>query len=136
MDHADPDDLLDSELSALPPPRAPQTLLPRVMAAAAEQARRPAPTGWVTWPRQWQLASMAALVSLVAVIVLAFSSAPAGVSDATRIAGDTATVARVFWDVLLEPVAAYIFVLGLSLALACAAAWAALELALGGASHR
>jgi hypothetical protein len=54
---------------------------------------------------------------------------------ATR-ANEIATVARVFWEVLAQPVATYLFVLGISLALACALAWAALEAALGGASHR
>jgi len=51
-------------------------------------------------------------------------------------AGDVATVVRVLWEVLAQPVASYLFVLGVSLALACALAWAALEAALGGASHR
>ena len=54
----------------------------------------------------------------------------------TDAAGEVATLLRVFWDVMLQPVATYIFVLGVSLALACALAWAALEAALGGASQR
>jgi hypothetical protein len=37
---------------------------------------------------------------------------------------------------MLQPVATYLFVLGVTLALACALAWAALDAALGGASHR
>lgn len=134
MDPAD-DDLLARELSALPTPRAPRTLLPRVLAATVARPQ-PAPTGWFTWPLAWRIASVAVGVLTVVGLWLLGSSPPDGVSDATQLAGDTATVVRVFWDVLLQPVATYIFVLGLSLALACAAAWAALELALGGASHR
>ena len=140
MDPADPvglERLLDRELRALPAPRAPQTLLPRVMAAAARHPRQTAsPTGWSTWSAGWQAASIAILLLLVSTVAWLFAAPPAPVVETTRTAGELAALMRVFWDVLLQPVATYIFVLGLSLALACAAAWAALELALGGASHQ
>lgn len=129
--------LLDRELKGLPAPRAPQTLLPRVMAAAARDQVQAAPaTGWSTWTPAWQAASVAMLLLLVATISWLVSAPPARVVETTRTAGEIAALMRVFWDVLLQPVATYIFVLGLSLTLACAAAWAALELALGGASHQ
>ena len=141
MDPADStelDRLLDRELKGLPTPRAPRTLLPRVMAAAAARDQAPAApaTGWSTWSPAWQAASIAVLLLMVATVSWLFSAPPAQVVESTRAAGEVAAVMRVFWDVLLQPVATYIFVLGLSLALACAAAWAALELALGGASHQ
>jgi hypothetical protein len=63
-------------------------------------------------------------------------SPPQQLTGAAETAGQVATVARVFWEVLARPVASYLFVLGVSLALACALAWAALEAALGGASQR
>ena len=140
MDPADPvqlEQLLDRELRELPAPRAPHTLLPRVMAAAARhQVELPSATGWSTWSAGWQAASVAILLLFVATGSWLFAAPPAPVVETTRTAGEVAALMRVFWDVLLQPVATYIFVLGLSLALACAAAWAALELALGGASHQ
>ncbi|HJR58321.1 MAG TPA: hypothetical protein VJ813_02940 [Vicinamibacterales bacterium] len=135
VDFDDPDDPLDRELRALPGPRAPHTLLPRVLAAAAVGARADA-TGWFTWPLGWRLVSIAALAAFVVGLSTLFTSPPEGVSDAARTAGDVATVVRVVWEVMAQPVATYLFVLGVSLALACALAWAALEAALGGASHR
>jgi hypothetical protein len=137
MDPADFDDRLDRELKGLPAPRAPHTLLPRVMAATVDRAERaPSATGWFTWPLAWRLASVTVIAMLVYGTWSVFSAPPDTVGDAARTAGETATVARVVWDVLLQPVATYIFILGVSLALVSAAAWAALEFALGEPSHR
>ena len=137
MDPVDLERLLDRELQQLPRPPAPGTLLPRVMTAIGDPSSlRPPATGWSTWPAGWQAGSVAALIVLVSVMSWLVADPPAPVSEMTRTAGETAAVMRLFWDVLLQPVVTYIFVLGLSLALACAAAWAALEFALGGASHQ
>ena len=137
MDPAELERLLDRELKGLPPPRAPQTLLPRVMAAvSATQPRTVPATGWSTWSPAWQASAVGVLLLVVATLGWLYSAPPAPVVETTRTAGEVAAVMRVFWDVLLQPVATYIFVLGISLALACAAAWAAFELALGGASHQ
>ena len=58
-----PDDLerlAHHELHRLPAPRAPRTLLPRVMAAVEAWANRPWYTrAWFTWPLGWQVASLA-----------------------------------------------------------------------------
>jgi hypothetical protein len=137
MDPADLDQLLDRELKALPRPPAPRTLLPRVIAATLDRAGdASAATGWATWPRGWQLGSVAALVAVIAAAWLLLPAAPREITDATRTASETATLVRVFWQVLFGPIAVYIAVLGVALTLACAAAWAAFEVALGGASHR
>lgn len=126
---------LDRELAALPKPRAPRTLLPRVLAATAMRPEA-AETGWMTWPRTWQAASVAALLAIVAGAAWLFSAPPAPVSGMAQSAGQAATTIRVLWDVVFEPAAAYLFVIGIVLTLICAAAWAALEVALGGASQR
>jgi hypothetical protein len=136
MDRTDLDDRLDQELAALPQPRAPRTLLPRVLAATAAAEARGGATGWFTWPLGWRIASVAMLVALVTGGSLFATAPPQHISDAAETAGEVATVARVLWDVLAQPLATYLFVLGVSLALACALAWAALEAALGGASQR
>lgn len=136
MDPVDLDERLDRALRALPQPRAPRTLLPRVLAATADGPAPAAATGWTTWSVGWRVASVALFLAAAAGAWRFFSAPPAQVSDAADTAGEVATVVRVLWDVMLQPVATYLFVLGISLALACALAWAALEAALGEASHR
>ena len=71
----EPDDLerrIGSALRALPEPRAPRTLSPRVMAAVAARANRPwYRREWVVWPRGWQMASALLLTAmLLGVVVL------------------------------------------------------------------
>ena len=137
MDPADLERLIGRELGSLPQPRAPRTLLPRVLAATVHAGEPVAvPTGWSTWPRHWQIASIAALLLVVFGVPMLLSSPPAEVTSTARKVADTATVVRAFWDLLLRPVATYVVILAVSLTLACAAAWAALEFALGGPSHR
>lgn len=148
MNPIDLEHLIDAELKRLSPPRAPRTLLPRVLAAAAAQHTKPA-RGWAVWPRAWQFAGgVVAAAVFVAIWKLAIFAQPfisdwmpgGGFERATtftRGAGDAVTVVRVLWDVLLQPVATYVSILTISLALACALLWTAVErLAPGGASHR
>ena len=57
-------DELDRALSELPAPRAPRTLLPRVLAATVDNpAARP--TGWLTWPLAWQVAIPLSILAIV-----------------------------------------------------------------------
>jgi hypothetical protein len=107
-----------------------------VLAATVHAQRSAAATGWSTWPALWRAASVVMFVAVVAAASMFLSAPPAQLSGAAETAGDVAAIARVFWEVLARPVASYLFVLGVSLALACALAWAALEAALGGASQR
>ena len=132
-----PDDLerlADRELRRLPSPRAPQTLLPRVMAAVEAWAGRPwYSRAWFTWPFGWQAASVAALALLVAGgvffaprVELAVSGAIAtlqilagGVADVAPVE-TTAHSARILWRTLLEPLATYALVVVVLMVLACA----------------
>ena len=67
MDPADLERQIDRELRALPVPRAPRTLLPRIMAAVEETAQRPwYMRTWLQWPMAWQLASAMVLIGVVA----------------------------------------------------------------------
>ena len=150
MNPIDLEQLVDAELKQLPAPRAPRTLLPRVLAASAAHEQRARPTrGWAFWPRAWQFAGgVVTAAVLVGLWKLAAFAQPfigellpaAGLGRAaafTRGADDAATVVRVLWEVLLQPVATYVSVLAISLALACALLWTAVErLAPGGASQR
>lgn len=140
-----PDDLerlIDRELKQLPSPRAPETLLPRVLAATA--ARKSAPSHaerWFDRSRRWRLATVAVLVLITAgVAAMGYVWRPqlgAGLSwlqgaggTLTRVgtaAQDGATLVRVCWRVLLGPLTFSLLVITLSLSFACAALWAALE---------
>jgi hypothetical protein len=59
-------------LRALPEPRAPRTLLPRVMTAVAMRANQPwYRREWIAWPWGWQMASALLLTAtLLGVVVL------------------------------------------------------------------
>ena len=66
MDPVDLERLTDRALRTLPTPRAPRSLLPRVLAAVAAEASRPwYARAWLSWPLHWQLVSGAATVSVV-----------------------------------------------------------------------
>ena len=150
MNHTDLQQLLERELKQLPTPRAPDALLPRVLAATVHSGPVRSAGGWLAWPRAWQIVSAAALTALVAggwmllpltgvsdFVWGGDAAAPAQVTTIVRTAGETATIVRVLWQVLLQPVATYVLVLAISLALACAVLWTAVErLALGGATQR
>ena len=61
MDPVDLERLTDRALRSLPTPRAPRSLLPRVLAAVAAEASRPwYARAWLSWPLHWQLVSGAA----------------------------------------------------------------------------
>jgi hypothetical protein len=152
MTPSDLDDRLDRELGRLPSPPAPPTLLPRVMAAVDERVRAPwYRRAWITWPAGWQVASATGLAAVVVGLALALpgvqrmvadlwaaveAHVPDGAAALPRLVRQAATLTRVWWEVLLEPVATYVAVLGLAVSLGCAAFWTALNrLASGGASH-
>ena len=152
MDPAELEQLVDGALKALPAPRAPRTLLPRVMAAAgaARPGRRHAPT-WFAWPAEWKAASIAALVLLVAAALWLLPTAQATVTAALldplynasgRLAAlakpitDAAAVGRVVWDSFLGQLVWYLCLFVVVMSAACAAFGAALgRVALGGASE-
>ena len=133
MDPADLERLVDRALRALPPARAPRTLLPRVM-AAVDAARRPwYSRAWMTWPAAWQAVSVVALMAAVAGGAMLLPSVQQAVAALTFVAdvkGDVAerardvevatTAVRVLWNALLAPVVPYAFGLVLLMCAACA----------------
>ena len=134
MDPADLERLIDRELRALPPPRAPRALLPRIMAAVEERAQRPWYTrAWLQWPVGWQLASALVLIGVVAtgsvllpqlrdaVMALTFVANVRGdVADSAREVEVAATAVRVVWRTLLAPVVPWAFGLITLMCAACA----------------
>ena len=134
MDPADLARLIDRELRALPPPRAPRALLPRIMAAVEERARRRWYTrAWLQWPVGWQLASALALIGVVAtgslllpqlrdaVMALTFVANVRGnVAESAREVEVATTAVRVVWRTLLAPVVPWAFALITLMCAACA----------------
>jgi hypothetical protein len=107
-------------LRALPGPRAPHSLAPRVMAAIAAAAR--APVGWRRWPLHYQLLSVVAACSLVLVLALGLPLVEAWVAGLTA-----ARMAAALWQTLVAPIAASVIVLIAVMGTACALLFAALK---------
>jgi len=121
MDPAELERIVDRELRQLREPRAPHTLVPRVMAAARAWAGRPWYTRpWVTWPAAWQAASMATLLVILAGVALllptvrtaaAGTVAPLASGVMSEVAGlvmraeAMTAVVQILWRTLVEPVA-------------------------------
>jgi hypothetical protein len=127
VDPADLERLIDRELRSLPVPRAPRALLPRVMAAVDDAARRPwYSRTWLEWPVAWQLASALMLIGVVAacgVLLPQLRAALATISfvaDSTRDVEVTTTAVRVLWRTLLAPVVPWAFGLVTLMCAACA----------------
>lgn len=142
---------LDRELKQLSLPRAPETLLPRVMAAVRVPVpwyRRP----WLAWPVGWQAVSaillgavLASLALLIPAAERAFFPAVSGFvggppRDAVAVArkfDEASTLINVLWQMFLQPVAIFLLLLAVSISVAFGAIWTVLDRAvLGGASHQ
>ena len=124
-------------------PRAPHTLLPRVLAAVQRWSRRPwYARAWLTWPLGRQVVSMLALLVLVvgsAVLLPSAWAAAGGAASpvAARVMSDVSGIlqrveltihaVRVLWRALGEPLVAYAFALAALMCLACAAFGTALN---------
>jgi hypothetical protein len=134
VDELDLERLVDRELKRLPQPRAPRTLLPRVMTAVSaprEVAWYARP--WLLWPRSAQVLSVSLLLALAGGVWTVWVSAPQIVQWANQMAA----VSRTLWDVLIGPIALVVFGLIVIVTLACAAAWTAVSrVTFGGASSQ
>ena len=111
-------------LRQLPVPPAPPTLLPRVMAAAQQWARRPWYTrAWFSWPLTWQVASIAALAVAAAGVPLLLPHAEEVFSPAVA----RANAAIVLWRAIIRPMMPYAAAFAALMCLACAVFGAALN---------
>ena len=109
---ADLEALIDRELRRLPLPRAPRTLLPRIMQAASEAARPWYARAWFTWPWPWRIVSLAGLV-LAAYGMWRLPPAPPAVVT-------TVSTTRVLWDALIQPLLPYLVTVMVLMGVACA----------------
>jgi len=147
----DPDELaslIDRELRDLPGPRAPRSLLPRVLQAVAEAQRPWYARAWRTWPSAWQAASVVACALFLGAAALSLpvvqtavmdytAPAVAPVADAVQpvasrlVAAGRAT--EIIWRVVVWPVATVALVpVFLMLAASLALGAALRRLAFGG----
>ncbi|MEQ1573894.1 MAG: hypothetical protein ABL993_06560 [Vicinamibacterales bacterium] len=133
-DPADLERRVDHALHGLETPRAPLTLLPRVMAAV--HARTSLPwyrREWRLWPLGWQLASGVASAVL---LVLALSRWPSleltpgllrntgaldGATELTNRVDLALAAVQVLWRVVVEPVVPVLFALTMLTCAACMA---------------
>lgn len=144
--------LVDRELKRLASPRAPDTLLPRVMTAVqARPARTGAVGWWYRWPIPVRVLSAAASVAVLAGLLwfwpamqAQLAAALAGttaarfgvVLDVFRQAAAISTALDALWRTVLQPLSSVVLPLVLLMWAACAAFGAALgRVALGGATQ-
>src|SRR5262245_47446414 len=130
-------------LRQLPAPRAPGTLLPRVLAAVREWSERPwYQRAWPTWPLTWQIASASALVLFVAMGAALLPSAQTAASGAvSNVAGraiatvgvkvsqieDAIRATRILWAIVVQPLVTYAFAIVAVMWIAAAALGLALN---------
>lgn len=138
-------------IGRLPAPRAPDTLLPRVMTAVATRKARASARPWFTWPWPAQAASLAMALVVLAAVTWAWPAVvdatqqwlprqvQAGTSYMAGTADTAAVVLRLLhitWAAVIAPIARTVLLLTVILCAACAVCVAALgRVALGGASH-
>ena len=118
MRPADLEALVSRALRGLPPPPAPPTLLPRVLAAAQRWSQPPwYARAWFTWPVGWQVATIVGLSAIAAISYVLLPEAYAAVEGtfplgarAGRAANGIARwfavaidVGAVFWRTLIQP---------------------------------
>jgi hypothetical protein len=129
--------LVAHHLARLPLPRAPLTLLPRVMAAAEAWMARPwYQRAWFTWPIGWQAAAVVLVAAMAAAgadilsngwlaaagVLSSFTAGPGAPLE--RWLGELnagVTTARVVWSTLVEPLLPYLFTVVCLMCAACAA---------------
>ncbi len=143
---------LDRSLARLPAPRAPRSLLPRVMAAVVTPSAPWYARPWLTWHPALQTVSLVVVLAGVTFVWMAWSRPEATfaalssvaspemtswTSAAARRTNQISTLMSLLWDVVLGPIAIFVLVLAVFVAVACAAAWTAVSrVALGGADSR
>lgn len=126
MNPTDLESRVDLALRQLAQPRAPHTLLPRVLAAADGWNRRPwywRP--WPGWPLGWQVASAAVALGCVAVLAVLAMTAVSAASSVLQATGIVAV-----WDQLAGAIASGLALVSALMALGAVVLRAILELGL------
>lgn len=149
--HFDPLDPLTRALRAMPEPRAPRTLAPRVMAAVHARIAHPPARTWFEWPRVWQVASLSTAVAVLAAVVVGWPFVigwlQPGIDDVTTRAqavvhagkvgvAFAAVVFRAVWHPIVMPFVLFVTAMTIACAVIIAMLGAMLgRVALGGATR-
>src|SRR5215471_20398689 len=116
--------VIHAELTQLPLPRAPHTLLPRVMEAVeAGSARAWYVRAWFTWPWWSKTASLA----IVALVVYGLWRLPLHLPAPPPSVAAAAGTSRVIWETLIQPLLPYLAAVMVLMGLACVVFGAALN---------
>ena len=111
------------EFARLTAPRAPHTLLPRVMRAVEAGTQRTwYARAWMTWPWWSQAASLA----VAAVVVYGLWRLPVHLPASPALAAASGTT-RVIWEALIQPLLPYLAAVMVLMIVACVAFGAALN---------
>ena len=121
MKPSDLESFIQRKLAELPAPKAPGTLLPRIVAEARRTRRSPRRQGsWIGGVRQRPAVRLVAWIALILMGVLALDWSSGGVVGSTwgvflatvdEAAGGARAIlqgGKVLWRVLLEPIAVYL----------------------------
>ena len=132
MTPAELESLFARHAARLPRPRAPQSLLPRVLASIRHRPAEPwHRRGWRAWPAALQLAAVALCAGLGPLALY--------MSDLMEFAfaHEVLVAVGALWRLLVQPVAVYLAAFGVTLAAASAMCVAALKFLLTerGANH-
>ena len=143
MPRADLEQVVDRALKSLPHPKAPHTLLPRVMDAVQAWSQRPwYVRGWFSWPTEWQIAALTVLIISASTVFIGVAMAHAATTGAlsgftseafaraaagAARAGTAAEAMRVLWGALIQPLMPYAFGIVMLMCLACGLLGAALN---------
>ena len=132
MTPAELESLVAREVAKLPRPRAPKSLVPRVLAAAGHRRRESwHRRGWRAWPATLKFAT--------AVLCAGFGWLAPYAWDSMEfaLAHEVVVTAGTLWRVLVQPVAVYLAALGAAMVVASAVGLAALTFMLrdGGPKH-
>ena len=132
MTPAELESLVAREVAKLPRPRAPRSLVPRVLAAVEQLRGEPwHRRGWRAWPATLKFAAGVLCVGFGWLAPYAWDSMELALSH------EVVVTAGAMWRLLVQPAAAYLAALGAALVVASAMCLAALAFILreGGPNH-
>ncbi len=132
MTPAELESLVAREVAKLPRPRAPKSLLPRVLAAVGQLRGEPwHRRGWRAWPAALKFATGVLCVGFGWLAPYAWDSMELALSH------EVVVTAGAMWRLLVQPASAYLAALGAALVVASAMCLAALAFILreGGPNH-
>lgn len=123
---------VDRELAKLPRPKAPPSLVPRILSALRQSQAEPwHRLPWRAWPVSSRLAAGLLCAALASLVPFALDAIAAATPS------DVLVAARAVWRIVVQPAAIYLAAFGVAMVVATATFCTALALVLrqGGPNH-